>query len=430
MARARTAGKSFLSDPLKMGPPIGAAMAFLGLGGAVPLLLGARGCASVGLSILIRHFQQPLAVETLDLDEAAIALGGSAELARALAAIQERHAPALVGLISSGLGETRGDDVEGSLRLLRRQWAESQPARPALETVFVSCPDFKGGYQDGWGAAVRALVDKLAGPAGPRRPGQVNLLMGHHLTPGEVEEIKDILEAFGLDALVLPDISGARGGLAPGPGGLERLRQMGCSEFTIALGEHLRPAAQLLEARAGVPYQVFARLSGLGPCDEFMALLARLSGREPPGLFQRQRARLLEAMLAAYPFFTGRQVAVASDPDHLFGFCAWLVEMGAQVRLAVASTESPMLRRIPAAQVLVGDLQDLEQGARGADLLIGPSSLGPVAGRLGIPLLRAGMPVTDRLDAPRKVCVGYRGTCALIYEAANLLRQDAGRAPG
>ena len=48
------------------------------------------------------------------------------------------------------------------------------------------------------------------------------------------------------------------------------------------------------------------------------------------------------------------------------------------------------------------------------------------AGKLGvIPLLRAGLPVFDRLGAHQKMWVGYRGTMNLVFEAATIFQSNA-----
>ncbi len=38
--------------------------------------------------------------------------------------------------------------------------------------------------------------------------------------------------------------------------------------------------------------------------------------------------------------------------------------MGADIAAAVTTTESPLLERLPVESVLIGDLEDLESGAR------------------------------------------------------------------
>jgi nitrogenase molybdenum-iron protein NifN len=53
-----------------------------------------------------------------------------------------------------------------------------------------------GAFQDGWAAAVKALV-RPAGAGRPRvRPHR--RAAGRHLTPGDLEELRELIEAFGL----------------------------------------------------------------------------------------------------------------------------------------------------------------------------------------------------------------------------------------
>jgi nitrogenase molybdenum-iron protein NifN len=79
-----------------------------------------------------------------------------------------------------------------------------------------------------------------------------------------------------------------------------------------------------------------------------------------------------------------------------------------------------VLENIPADEVLLGDLEDLELRAAGADLIVTHSHGRQAADRLGIPLFRVGIPVFDRLGAGQQVTVGYRGTRDLIFDIGNL----------
>jgi nitrogenase molybdenum-iron protein alpha/beta subunit len=56
-------------------------------------------------------------------------------------------------------------------------------------------------------AAEAAPTDGPAGTRADMRKKQVNVLAGSMLTPGDLEHIKELIEAFGLRAVVLPDIS-------------------------------------------------------------------------------------------------------------------------------------------------------------------------------------------------------------------------------
>jgi nitrogenase molybdenum-iron protein NifN len=99
--------------------------------------------------------------------------------------------------------------------------------------------------------------------------------------------------------------------------------------------------------------------------------------------------------------------------------------MGCEIQAAVTTTQSPSLENIPAGEVVLGDLEDLEMRAAGTDLIVTHSHGRQAAERLGIPLFRIGLPVFDRLGAGQQVSVGYRGTRDLIFEVGNLFLSNA-----
>ncbi len=428
MAEVKHSRKACAVNPLKMSQPIGAALAFLGMDQALPLLHGSQGCTAFGLVLFVKHFRETIPLQTTAMNEVTTILGGLENVEQALVNIHKRAAPALVGLISTGITEAKGDDVDGFLQLIRQK----HPELADMEVVFVSTPDFAGAFQDGWGKAVLRMVETIAKPSNVRRPWQVNILPGCHLTPGDIEEVKEMVEAFGLTPVVLPDLSGSMDGHIPetflpttlGGTRLDELRSMGESAYTLVIGEQGRAAAAKLKDIAGVPYTVFDRLTGLKPCDDFLALLSRIANTEVPPRFKRQRSQLLDAMLDGHFHFGKKKVAVAAEPDLLYALTTFLTEMGAEIQVAVTSTESPLLNRVPADEVLIGDLEDFEQGAVGADLLITHAHGRQAAARLGIPFWRSGLPTFDRLGAAHKVSVGYRGTRNLIFEVGNVFIEN------
>jgi nitrogenase molybdenum-iron protein alpha/beta subunit len=216
---------------------------------------------------------------------------------------------------------------------------------------------------------------------------------------------------------------------------LEALAHLGEARATLAIGEQMRVPAERLQARTGVPFTLLPSLTGLEPNDRLVALLTRLSGRQAPASLRRRRSQLVDAMLDGHFALTGARLGIAGDPDLLAALAPCLAGLGAEVTVAVSSTGgSPRLADLPCAEVRVGDLGDLEEGcaAAGVDLLITNGHGQPAASRLGVPLLRAGFPIVDRVGVSHRVRVGYRGTRELILEAANLLlaaRDDAGHHP-
>lgn len=433
MADILPSRKSCTVNPLKMSQPMGAALAFMGVARCMPLLHGSQGCTSFGLVMLVRHFREAIPLQTTAMSEVATVMGGYENLERAIVNIAQRTKPRLIGICSTGVTEIKGDDIAGFLTLIRQQHPELRD----IALVQVATPDFKDAFQDGWGRAVTAMIDQLVPPrpvGAARHPARVNLLPGCHLTPGDIEEVRDIVEAFGLEARVLPDLSGSLDGHIPGDftpttlGGtpVDAFATLGDAAWTIAIGEQMRPAAQALEDRAGVPFRLFDRLTGLAATDALIRFLADISGRPVPARYRRQRGQLVDAMLDGHFFFGGKRIAIGAEPDLLWAAAAWLSEMGAEIACAVTTTASPLLAEVPTARVIIGDLEDLEAGAaaENADLLITHAHGRQAAARLGIPLFRLGLPQFDRLGAAHQLSVGYRGTRDLIFAIGNLFLAD------
>ena len=433
MAIVTTPKKACAVNPLKMSQPIGGAFAFMGLRGAMPLLHGSQGCTSFGLTLFVRHFKEAVPLQTTAMSEVATVLGGYENVEQAILNIYNRTKPEIIGICSTGVTETKGDDVEAFIKLVR----EKHPQLAKFPLVYVSTPDFKDAFQDGWEKTVARMIEVLVETpaAGTERdPSRVNVLPGCHLTPGDLDELRTIIEDFGLKPSFLPDLAGSMDGHIPdeftpttiGGIGVDEVASMGQAGWTIAIGAQMRRAAEAMQARTGVPFRLFERLCGLVPNDEFIAFLSEISGRPVPQKYRRQRGQLADAMLDAHFHIGGRKLAIGAEPDLLFDLSGMLHEMGAQVMVAVTTTQSPVLERINTAEVLIGDLEDLEElaSSRDCDLLITHSHGRQAAARLKIPFYRAGFPMFDRLGAGHQLSVGYRGTRDLIFDIANLVIAD------
>jgi nitrogenase molybdenum-iron protein NifN len=394
----------------------------------MPTLHGSQGCTAFGLVLFVRHFKEAVPMQTTAMNEATTIMGGMDNVEQAILNIHKRAQPAIIGIASTGLTETKGDDVDGYIDLIRKR----HPELEELALVYVSTPDYVGAFQDGWAKAVAKIVKELAEP-GPKIAGQVNVLAGSHLTPGDIEEIREIVEAFGLKPIILPDLSGSMDGHVPdnfspttlGGTTLTELRMTGSSEFTLAIGEHMREAAQTLQDKCGVPFEVLETLTGLDGNDRLMSLLAEKSGRPAPNKYRRQRSQLVDAMLDAHFYLGGKKIAIGAEPDLLWGIGNLFAGMGAELAAVVTTTQSPLLEKLPAQEVLIGDLEDLEDRSQGCDLLITHSHGRQMAERLDLPFLRMGIPMFDRLGAAHQVTVGYRGTRDLIFEVANMFMAEA-----
>lgn len=415
--------KSCAVNPLKMSQTIGAALAFLGIDKCLPLLHGSQGCTAFGLVLFVRHFREAIPLQTTAMNEVTTILGGLDNLEQAVLNIYNRARPDMIGICTTGLTETKGDDVDGYIRLIRSR----HPELADLALVHVATPDYSGAFQDGWGRAVTRIVEALCEPK-PRVAKQVNVLPGCHMTVADIEEIREIIESFGLHPIIAPDLSGSLDGHIPesflpttiGGAPVKSIREMGGSMVTIAIGEQMRWAAEALKAKTGVPFRLFDRLTGLEANDEFLTFLAEVSESDVPVKYRRQRNQLVDAMLDGHFYFGGRKVALGAEPDLLWQLGSWLSEMGCEIAVAVTTTDSVLLERVPADEVVIGDLEDLENRAADCDMLITHTQGCQAAERLGLPFFRYGLPLFDRLGAAHQLSVGYRGTRGLIFEIGNL----------
>jgi nitrogenase molybdenum-iron cofactor biosynthesis protein NifN len=418
--------KAVSTNPLKVSPALGAALAFLGIDRCIPLFHGSQGCTAFALVLMVRHFREAIPLQTTAMNELSTILGGADHVEEAIINLRTRAQPRLIGLCSTALTETRGEDMAGDLKTIRGR----HPEWTDLDVVYASTPDYMGGLQEGWGAAVKATIEALVPEvSGQRTVRQVNLLPGSHLTPGDVEELRDLIESFGLQAVVLPDLSRSLDGWVPdshvptslGGTSMAEIRSLGQAVLTFAVGEQMRPAAEALTNRTGVPHRVLATATGLDAVDAMVETLIELSGSGPTDRVKRERSRLVDAMLDAHFPFGEARVAIAAEPDLLLALARLATSLGAKVSAAVTSVSADSLSDVPADNIHIGDLGDLEDAASGADVILTNAHGAGVAQRLHRPLYRVGFPIFDRLGAAHAVSVGYRGTRRLIFDLANLL---------
>jgi len=424
--------KALAVNPLKSSAPAGAALAFLGINRGMPILHGSQGCTAFAKVFFVRHFREPIPLQTTAMDQVATVMSADDNVVQALATVCGKAKPGLVGLATTALAETQGTDIA---RLVK-EFRAAHPAFDHIPVVAVNTPDFAGCLETGYAAAVKGIIDATVPEtrhAGKRKK-QVNLLLGSHLTPGDAEAIKEWVEAFGLRPVAVPDLADALDGhliaedfipVSLGGTPVSELATLGEAAATIVVGRSLKAAANLLAERTGVPDHRFDGLMGLDACDRFTHLLAELSGQPVPQRLERQRAQLQDAMVDTH-FMTGlRRVAIAADPDLLSQLATWVAGMGSEIVAAVAPVKAAILAEVPAERVQVGDFEDLEDLARpaGAEVVIGNSHAAATADRLGVPLLRAGMPQYDHVGGYCKTWVGYRGSRQALFDLANLVVQ-------
>ena len=423
--------KALVVSPLKVSSTVGASLAFLGMSRSIPLMHGSQGCTAFAKVFFVRHFREPIPLQTTAMDQISSVMGADDNIIEALKVICEKHNPSLVGLVTTALAETQGCDIVRAVYDFRQRY----PQFHSSHVVAVNTPDFSGSFESGFAVAVKGIIDSLV-EDNTQRVGhcarQVNVLCHANLTPSDLEFICESLEDFQLSALLIPDLSGALDGHLSGTGfnplttgglSIDALQTANDSIASLVIGASMHAAGKRLSNKTGVPNYYFASLMGLEQVDQWLMTLAQISAQPVPKKYLKQRQQLQDAMLDTHFMLSDSRIAIAADPDLLHGFSLALAEVGARVVAAVVPAKGPAIEQLSLEYVCVGDLADLEYLAEQgqAQVLIANSHAAHTAERLQIPLLHAGFPQYDLIGGFSRCWFGYRASRQLLFDLANLI---------
>jgi nitrogenase molybdenum-iron protein NifN len=122
------------------------------------------------------------------------------------------------------------------------------------------------------------------------------------------------------------------------------------------------------------------------------------------------------------------------DEDLVAGLTSFLNEIGMKVVLVASGTEPKSLKRAMSNVTNADDLPvmadaDFEEirafcRENPIDMIIGNSKGYNLAREAGVPLVRVGFPVHDRIGAQRILHIGYRGAQNLFDTIVNTLLQE------
>ena len=131
----------------------------------MPLFHGTQGCTSFALVLFVRHFKETIPLQTTAMDEVATILGGADHLEEAILNLKSRAKPKLIGVCTTALVETRGEDFAGEIADIKSRRAADLDG---TEIALAQTPDFDGAIEEGWTQSGRGddRVDRA--PRGPR----------------------------------------------------------------------------------------------------------------------------------------------------------------------------------------------------------------------------------------------------------------------
>ena len=413
-------------NPIKHSQPMGAALAFMGIRNCLPLMHASQGCASYTKVFYTRHFNEPIAMYNTSVsDITAILDGGDYSILLSIENITKKNKamkPELIGLHTTGLTETKGDDVRGVGMHIE------------IPYCYVNTPDFEGGMESGWALTAKALIDQHTEPASSCKPNKLLLLPHVSIQPGEIEKIRELCENFGFEALALPDLSTSldgylsegQGKLGTGAISIGDIKALGDTETVITIGHSMKIAADALHKKnPAIIHLHYDHLMGLEANDNFVADLMKIRHIDPTPAVKRWRGRMQDAMLDSHFLIGASHFVMTGEPDMCVGICALLQSVGGTVDAVVSTTYSPVLEKIEAGNVLVGDLEDAAAYFENADLVISnfhAERLLHMNKKSHAGLMLRGFPNYEELGNQLKNDQLYEGSCFFLFEAANALR--------
>jgi nitrogenase molybdenum-iron protein NifN len=424
----------------KVCAPLGACLAFRGIEGAIPFLHGSQGCSTYIRRYMISHFKEPIDIACSNFSEATTVFGGRENLRQGLENVIRQYDPKVVGIATTCLAETIGEDVAYHLREIRKTVTGPWP-----EIVHVGTPSYAGTHAEGFHAAIRAIVDTFA--VGGPRENVVNLLPGI-VSPADLRYLKSILRDFGVEPIMLSDYSDTLDGptwseyqrIPQGGTPLADIRRMGRAMATLEFGSTTDPAktaGALLQERFGIPNYSLPQPIGAVQTDRFFDALTAITGRPVPAEHVNERGRLIDAYVDAHKHVFGKRAVVYGEQDLVIALASFLMEIGIDPVLCGSGARTGKLRQrieefdsasdVEVAVIEGVDFAAMEDRAKAIapDLIVGNSKGFAMSRKLAVPLVRVGFPVHDRIDGPRMLHVGYRGAQQLFDRITNTVIEAA-----
>lgn len=431
-------------NPCVMCQPMGSVMAFKGIENSMVLMHGSQGCSTYMRLHLAHHFREPVDIASTSLSEKGAVYGGSENLKKGLKNVIARYHPSVIGVTTTCLAETIGDDVGRILAEFR----EEEKGADNVHIVPVSTPSYEESHSTGFIKAVDAIVRHFteSGIGKDIFNNKLNVVLGETIAPEDTRELKRILaNNIGPRSYILtPDTSetfdapmtGKVEKIFPGGTPLSDIADMKNCAASIGLGiTSDNKAVDYLEAKYNVSAKRVPMPIGLEYSDRFMSALSDITGSEIPEAYRKERGRLIDAMVDVHKYLYGTQVAIYGDPEMVLGLLSLSLENGMYPVLVAPSCKTRAFKehaheRIDRmnldcdVKILEGmDFDAFNDAVKEAnpEMLIGNSNGKYISQKMGIPLIRVGFPIHDRVGAQRILMMGYQGAMSMVDRITNTI---------
>lgn len=427
-------------NPCKMCVPLGSVTALYGIARCMSILHGSQGCSTYIRRHMATHYNEPVDIASSSLTEEGTVFGGEKNLLIGLENLIRLYNPEVIGVSTTCLAETIGEDVAAIIKKFYELHPECK-----VKIIPISSPSYAGTHFDGFFRAIRAIVENV--DMDTSKNNKINIVTGI-ISPADTRYLKRLLESMKIDYILLPDISENldRGyskeydRLPKGGTPLSEIVKMAGAKYTIELStfneDKFSPAVYLNE-KYGVPYCRLDLPIGLKATDALVSKLKELGGIISDDL-KKERGRYLDGMIDSHKYNATGRAAVFGEPDFVKAAINLCCENGiVPVVCATGSVcnnfdESLRKQIEKTAKVQFVDKINIMDDADfnaiknavidcRANIMIGSGDGYRIEEKTDIPLLRCTFPIHDRVGGQRVQMFGYEGSMRLLDSIANTL---------
>jgi len=434
-------------NPCKMCMPMGASQALKGFRKTMNIIHGSQGCSTYIRRHMAAHYNEPVDIASSSLSEEGTVYGGSKNLKIGISNLVSMYQPEIVGVLTTCLAETIGDDIERIVKEVRELDMFDE-----VDIIPIPTPGYGGSQSEGYFAAIKGILKyysthrfekKYEKPNREEDEEYVNIVVSN-ATCEDIREIKRLLSILKIKGIILPDISDVLD--APYTEDYQKLSDKGCgrddilrtfeAKATIELGDlvaDIYSPGLYLEEEHGISCYRMPLPIGIRQTDQFIETLMKVFHIEMPEELIRERGRLIDGMIDSHKHGALGKTAIFGDMDLVKGISALMFENGVNVKVAAtgSTTKRFNVQMNGLAKSYGKSLRILQDSdfetirevikEEGVNLMIGNSDGKFIWEKDGIDLIRVGFPVHDHIGAQRKLRFAYRGSMRLLDEVINKL---------
>jgi Nitrogenase component 1 type Oxidoreductase. len=285
--------KSVNENPCNMCMPLGGIIAFRGIERSMVLLHGSQGCATYMRRHIAEHYHEPIDVASSSLNEKGTVYGGEKNLIKALDNVIKVYNPNCIGILTTCLAETIGEDIDR----IKSEYKTSKNI--SIPIITAPTPGYGGTHSEGFVKTSYRIVEEFS--TDKEKHDRINVIVPN-ISTADLREIKRLLELMKIPYILFPDYSDTLDSpfnfpykkIPDGGTKISDIISMGGSIATIEIGiNYEETPGKYLQDRFDVPLYKVPIPIGLRNTDAFLKLLKEITGNPIPKSIEMERGRLI-----------------------------------------------------------------------------------------------------------------------------------------